>query len=639
MYVVLVTPIIKGAPANPLTYFSARPPRVGMIITVPLRGRKIRALVLEVSSATAQKASLKDAPFATKKVINFSGKLFFHQTFIEALKEAAEYFVSSPGELLASLVSRHLFSEKCFKEINFSARAESFEKSLADSTKTSSSAKFLPLLLHDGEEERYLVWKNLIRESFAKGESLIIIVPNRQEAMRLYEYLEKGISEYAYLLHGDLSEKKFLHNWQSALSNKHPVLMVGTRLALPFPRGDVATLILDRESARGWKTLSRPYADLRTVAEIYARRRGLRLIYGGQIVRPETYARFLNYEITELAKPKFRLKNFRRQILLDMRKRSNDFSWSFSFLNNQLAEFFQTTAKEDLIFLFVARRGLYPVTVCGDCGSLKVCPMCSRTLVLYNEASERNYRCHHCGFKEKLSLEKEISCSFCGSWKLSPIGVGIDAVKEEVVRRFPDRPIYLLESGAGSQKQLEKVALEWQKTGGILLGTEFALPYLPAKIFACAIVSLDALFSVPDFRMHERIIMIASELSRRTDNFFIQTRNPEARIFSYIESGVLTDYYKDELAERKEYDYPPLATLIRLSSAGPEPALLKTKEMISDRLGDREKVFFFGRSSAGKKVLHTLIRVKIWPDWELLNILYGFPSGILIQIDPDSIFD
>ena len=79
------------------------------------------------------------------------------------------------------------------------------------------------------------------------------------------------------------------------------------------------------------------------------------------------------------------------------------------------------------IFLYAARKGMASITICGDCGNNVVCLECGSSVVLHTKETGNFFLCHRCG--ERRSAEEV--CKVCGSWKLMPLGIGIEKVKGE----------------------------------------------------------------------------------------------------------------------------------------------------------------------------------------------------------------
>ena len=71
-----------------------------------------------------------------------------------------------------------------------------------------------------------------------------------------------------------------------------------------------------------------------------------------------------------------------------------------------------------------------------------------------------------------------------------------------------------------------------------------------------AIASFDSLFSIPDFRIREkifRLILQTKDIAR--EKFLIQTRNPNDSTVEFAISGNLVEFYKKEMGEIKSSHY------------------------------------------------------------------------------------
>ena len=54
------------------------------------------------------------------------------------------------------------------------------------------------------------------------------------------------------------------------------------------------------------------------------------------------------------------------------------------------------------------------------------------TLYSSKDNKKRIFICNHC----RTNKESEISCEYCGSWNLMPLGIGIDSIYEEIQEVF-----------------------------------------------------------------------------------------------------------------------------------------------------------------------------------------------------------
>ena len=293
------------------------------------------------------------------------------------------------------------------------------------------------------------------------------------------------------------------------------------------------------------------------------------------------------------------------------------------------------------VFLFGVRKGLAPSTVCGDCGTVLPCPNCGSPVVLHekkDEFKERIYLCHACGAHRNAVTV----CDNCGSWKLIPLGIGIDRIKYEVENLYPGEQIFVLDKdNASTQVQAQKIAREFGSSrGGILIGTELAFLYLE-KIPYSAIVSLDSLFSIPDFGINERIFYLANRLLEfTTKKTIFQTRNIAKQILSFASDGNILDFYRSEIDDRESLLYPPFSVFIKVTTTG-------NSHEIDAKASDLRRLFIefvpdfirFRSATPGMFTLSMVIRIARihWPDPILREKLLLLTPDFLIKVDPESI--
>ena len=78
----------------------------------------------------------------------------------------------------------------------------------------------------------------------------------------------RGIEKYVFVLSGKISKKKITEKWKKAVEEKHPVLIIATKLFLSLPRRDFGAIIVDQESSSSLQKSKKPYIDARKSAEI-----------------------------------------------------------------------------------------------------------------------------------------------------------------------------------------------------------------------------------------------------------------------------------------------------------------------------------------------------------------------------------
>ena len=288
MYIIECLPFSKGLNKDSLSYFSSKEIEPGSLVKVNIRNKSVNALVIESKNATESKTELKRANFQLKKIISLNSKPFLQKEFLEAVKITAKYFVTNQGNILSHLIPSFVLENpsilslpKGTLELSLSQRVPLGNSMTAlgnpdDKTKSEVAVLQVP------DEEKFIHYRSLIREEFAKKKSVFLCLSKNQDIKQAKEKLERGIENFVYAFHNELNKKELKKKWQGASKTTHPILIIATAQWLFLPRNDFGTIIIDRENENGWKTLSKPFIDLRFFAEILANKKNIRIaIIGG----------------------------------------------------------------------------------------------------------------------------------------------------------------------------------------------------------------------------------------------------------------------------------------------------------------------------------------------------------------------
>ena len=633
MKIVSVTPIARGIGKETLTYFTARDVQEGMVVAVPVRGRRISALVLSVEEATASKTALRAANFSLKKIGESKG-FVLSPSFISAAKEMARHAVARTGAVLQALTPDVILEEVPTLRVPKHARAE-------------ETGKHEKLVMQGDDSEREAAYKILIREEFAKKHSVFLCVPTLTDSARLATALGHGIEDHVYVFHSELGKKELLLRWKKALKHPHPILVIGTGMFFSLPRGDISTFIIEKEHASAYKMPYRPFLDIRTFAELYTRARGGKLIVADLALRTETLYRKECREFSELTPLKFRASSRAESILVDMKKDNADpLSGKIRFtpFGAELRALIGTVLSgNERLFALVPRRGLHTVTICNDCGTMVLCERCRTPLVLHRRDSSRStaevkniFMCHSCR-RETAARDR---CSVCTGWRLSPLGTGTESAAEILKETFPALTVFRLDKDSGStRKKAEEIVDTFYKTPrSVLVGTELAMPFLRPLPYV-AVVSCDSFFIIPDFRMNERVFAMLLALRAKAEKtFLVQTRMPHVPIFKEIIRGDVSNFFREEIRVRKEFGYPPFTTLVKLSLAGGRNAVTEEAARIETLLGNYHPIVFPARTEDPRRELSLRILLKVekpWPDETLIEILRALPPAVRVHVDPE----
>jgi len=457
--------------------------------------------------------------------------------------------------------------------------------------------------------------------------------------------LPKGIEGHSYALYGSMPKKKLVEAWQKASSDEHPILIIATAPFFALRRSDLGTIVIENESARSYKLPVRPYFDVRTFAEFFAKESGVKLIVGDTFLRTETIYRSKLGEFAELAPFKFRSLSPARSSIVDMSLYKKSAGGKFETVSKELGGLIRESHElNQNLFIFAARRGFAAETVCGDCGTIVSCNRCHSPITLHHAraglGSKNFFFCHNCG--EKRSAEER--CAKCQSWKLQPLGIGIELVETEIHKKFPAVKIFRVDKDTTStaKRVAKEVAAFYASPGSILLGTEKAFLHLDKKIQNTAVASLDSLFSLPDFRIHEKILHLLLKIRSLTESMLlVQTRVPNEGVLDYALKGNLMEFYREEIAARESFRYPPFTTLIKVSLTGIRTAVSREMRKLPELFKPFETEIFpaFIEESRGAFTMHALLRLprNTWVDRPLLSKLLSLPPQFRVAVEPESL--
>lgn len=665
MNLITVIPLTRQKVAEKLTYFTASEPPVGAVVSVPLRTKTIHAVVAESRPAETMKAAIKSAPYEIRKLGKVKAIKFFPVSFMESCKKLADYAATSTGAVIDTMVNNNLL--------------ESVAKIAAPMTSVSTADALSETCVVQGDDsDRVSSWRSLIRQEFAHKKSLAFYLPTIEDASRLRDSIAKGIEDYIFILHGDLTKKKITDAWQKIANTEHPVVVVATGSFSVLPRNDIDTVVIERENGRGWITQKTPYLDLRRALETVARQNSQKVYLADGMLRVETLHRLNSGEVVTGTPFKWRSISSARDELVDMVRRDpgdikpKEAGRVFRTVSDELGELMRKNRKDNThLFVFAVRRGMSSITVCDDCETIVTCDNCSTPVVLHMSrnrplaapnaadlkmagarsagetggappagASKNFFMCHKCGGRRSADL----TCKNCGGWRLTPLGAGIDRVYEEIRERFPEIDIFKIDSDETTDEKQITAILERFKTkpGSILLGTELAMARLPDKIEHVAIVSLDSLFALPDFRIPEKVTYLLIRLRATAERtVLVQTRRADEKVFEYGLKGNLSDFYRQTLEDRKHFDYPPYKTLVKITIEGKKDPIARTMAEIRKMVEPYDLEVFpaFTATIRGNSVIHGLIRIEQnrWPDMALVEKLRALPPNVSVKVNPESL--
>jgi len=641
MKIVSVIPLKKGILKGDLTYFSSLDISTGDIVSVPLRGKTTLALVSSTEELKDKKSNVKGMDFNLRKVIQSKGPSIILPEFLNSIFDSSKYFAQNKNNAITSLLP-NIFIEK-YDEISKFINSKIKNSNKDVTVKTIKNEK---LLLQYATADRISIYKTLVRESFARGQSVFLVLPTEFDIDKFAEQLSKGIEEFTFSTHSGISTKNNLITYKKILTSTHPVLIIGTPPSLAIPRKDIGVIILEHESSNAYKMMRRPYFDLRVFVEVYASKINAKLIIADEILRYETIGRKDTENLNPLYPLSFRI-DFAGEI--DILGKSE----KFKILEDESIEKIKSTlSNKKNVFIFSLRKGLATMTICKDCGETVSCDKCGAPLVLYSShrGQKRMFVCNKC----IRDVDGDLACISCGGWNLIPLGIGTDTVYEETEKLFPKVKTFKLDKeSAKTGNGARRIIKEFEENpGSILIGTEMAFFYLKEKVALSIIASFDSLWSIPNFKMSEKIIQIIFSIINNTkDSFIIQTKNNNDEALLAIKSRNILSFIREELEDRKNLGYPPYKRFIKITYLGDKEETIKAKKILEETFEKYSPEIFSGfvAKLQGKYATNALIKINPY-NWSLPElstnstideVLYDKLLSLLpvfeISVDPEDL--
>lgn len=550
MYAYDIMVLAKGKHPEMLTYFGNSMILPLSRVIVPLRKKDVRALVLSSVPLAEIKGEIKSSDFALRKIKKIVGAPMFSQGYIETVQNLARFYVARESALLT----------QCIPVALLEYMNDSTEESVNSTKQESASSPFKTehTLLTCPLHERIDYYKTLIRESFAKNLSLYICVPTVEDAEMLKAELGTGIHSHVYAFHSGRTTAQIHKDLRRVLSGEHASLVIGTVPYLSIPLPNLRAIIVEHETSQSYMSMGGQSIDLKLIPYTLAQIRKIPLIVSDTFPSIQAYANKEEGVFTMSSRSSLRISGERTPVIVDMKspdeKGGNLIGTT---LRNQIQE---TLARGEDVFLFALKEGLGAHVLCQDCGESVTCTQCGGGLGLRYSGTQTIFWCKLC----KREYSSLVTCEHCGSWKLKELGVGVDSVEREIKELFPDTPRMTLGSVKNKTEEAKLESL-LDKRGAIILGTPRALAVMPHPVGLVAVVSFDSLLFYPHYAIGERILSLLSLLLDMTSSkLYIQTRDAHFSLLEHISRGTLNEWYKEELALRKQFGYPPYTNILEL---------------------------------------------------------------------------
>ena len=432
-----------------------------------------------------------------------------------------------------------------------------------------------PVLLHgvtaSGKTEIYI---HLIEEACRQGKQVLYLVPEIALTPQIVHRLRKIFGNRVLVYHSKMSDSERVEVWNQVLEHssgrkQEAQVVLGVRSAIFLPMTNPGLIIVDEEHENSYKQQDpSPRYNARDMAVVMGARLGIPVLLGSATPSFESFmnASTGKYGLVKLAK-RHGTSKMPQIVIADIQDAYKRRKMK-SMLTPELYESMVTALEnKDQIVLFQNRRGYSPYTECMDCGWIPMCKNCDVSLTYHKKSGWLT--CHYCGYHVRMPSH----CDRCNSTHIKTRGMGTEKVEDEIATLFPEARIARMDLDTTRSKHaFEKMIrqLESRKID-IVIGTQMVTKGLDIQhISLVGILNADNLLNFPDFRAHERAFQLMQQVSGRSGRrdkegkVVIQTSQTGHRVIDALTNQDYEKFFRESMAERKTFFYPPWYRLIRI---------------------------------------------------------------------------
>ncbi len=407
------------------------------------------------------------------------------------------------------------------------------------------------------------IYVECIKNQLNQGKSVLFLVPEIALTTQLVNRLNSFFDKELIVYHSSVNPQTRLEIWKKIISKDDPYLILGARSAVFLPIRNNGLIIVDEEHENSYKqTQKSPYYNSRDIAVYLSKIHGCSVLLGSATPSLES---FYNAKIG-----KYSLVNLRRRFggfdppkiqFLDHSSTKKLFS------DKVISEIKLRIEKKEQVIIFRNRRGYSTFLQCTACSEVENCPNCDISLTYH--LNTNTLKCHYCGHNEP---EKK-NCSSCGLPSLNRRGVGTQLIENEIEKKFPNVKVARLDYDTTRTKKSFKSIIRGfeEKEFDILVGTQMVTKGLDfSNVSLVCVIESDFLLNYPDFRANEKYFQMIRQVSGRAGRsksqgtVLIQTKNVNHSLNRRLQLDDDINYFDGELAQRKEFGYPPYVKLIKI---------------------------------------------------------------------------
>ena len=456
-------------------------------------------------------------------------------------------------------------------------------------------------LLHgvtsSGKTEIYI---HLIQREIEQGRQVLYLLPEIALTVQMMDRLRRVFGNRLGIYHSKYSDAERVEIWQKQLSHNPYDVILGARSAVFLPFQRLGLVIVDEEHEMSYKQQDpMPRYHARNTAIMLAQMRNgnePKVLLGTATPCAETYhnAKTGKYGLVEL-KQRYQDIELPEVQVVDVKDLQRRKMMRGPFSPLLLSRVREALERGEQAILFQNRRGWVPMIECRQCGWVPRCEHCDVALTFHRAIGQLT--CHYCGHTYRVPAE----CPACGGHDLQGRGYGTEKIEDLIRDVLPEARISRMDlDTTRTRNAYERIISDFGAgRTNLLIGTQMISKGLDFdRVSVVGILNADAMLNVPDFRAYEHAFMMMSQVSWRAGRkgkrglVILQTRQPDEPVIRQVACGDFAAFYKDLIAERQLFRYPPYYRLIYVFLKHKSDNTVSTAAI---EMGSRLRQWFGGR--------------------------------------------
>jgi len=449
-------------------------------------------------------------------------------------------------------------------EINFTlsnAQQSAFDE--IDAQFMSKDVVLLHGVTASGKTQLYI---KLIEKAIVEGGQVLFLLPEIALTTQIVERIKRYFGDKIGVYHSKFNDNERVEIWNKVLNGTYQVVL-GARSAIFLPFKTLKLIVVDEEHESSYKQHEpAPRYQARDAAVFLAHLHQAKVILGSATPSIESYynATTEKYGLVSLNE-RFGGVQLPLQEVVSIAEETKRKKMTSYFTSVLIDDMSVALENKEQIILFQNRRGYATILICATCGYAPKCVNCDVSLTFHKTSGKLH--CHYCGYHQNsINI-----CPACGSVHIEQKGFGTERIEEELSLIFPDVKIARLDLDSTRTKNaMQQLIADFQdKKTQILIGTQMVAKGLDFdNVSLIGVINADSLLNYPDFRAFERSYQLLAQVAGRAGRrdkqgkVCIQAYDDSHRIIKQVIANDYEEMYRDEMDERKQFNYPPYTRLI-----------------------------------------------------------------------------